>query len=52
MDVVEAMILSSRSEDNLFLNIGTGVETSVNQLVEIMKDKFNSDIEPIYKDAR
>jgi UDP-glucose 4-epimerase len=52
LDVVEAMILSSRSEDNLFLNIGTGVETSVNQLVEIMKDKFNSDIEPIYQDAR
>ena len=52
LDVVEAMILSSRSEDNLFLNIGTGVETSVNQLVEIMKNKFNSDIEPIYQDAR
>lgn len=52
LDVVEAMILSSRSEDNLFLNIGTGVETSVNQLVEIMKDKFNSDIEPIHQDAR
>lgn len=52
LDVVEAMILSSRSEDNLFLNIGTGVETSVNQLVEIMKEKFNSDIEPIYQDAR
>lgn len=52
LDVVEAMILSSRLEDNLFLNIGTGVETSVNQLVEIMKDKFNSDIEPIYQDAR
>jgi UDP-glucose 4-epimerase len=52
LDVVEAMILSSKSEDNLFLNIGTGVETSVNQLVEIMKDKFNSDIEPIYQDAR
>ena len=52
LDVVEAMILSSRSEDNLFLNIGTGVETSVNQLVEIMKDKFNSDIKPIYQDAR
>jgi UDP-glucose 4-epimerase len=52
MDVVEAMILSSKTEENLFLNIGTGVETSVNQLVEIMKDKFNSDIEPIYQDAR
>jgi len=52
LDVVEAMILSSRSEDNLFLNIGTGVETSVNQLVEIMKDKFNSDIEPIHQNAR
>jgi len=52
MDVIEAMILSSKTEENLFLNIGTGIETSVNQLVEIMKDKFNSDIEPIYQDAR
>ena len=52
MDVVEAMILSSKTEENLFLNIGTGIETSVNQLVEIMKDKFNSDIKPIYQDAR
>ena len=52
LDVVEAMILSSKTEENLFLNIGTGIETSVNQLVEIMKDKFNSDIEPIYQDAR
>ena len=52
MDVVEAMILSSKTEENLFLNIGTGIETSVNQLVEIMKEKFNSDIEPIYQDAR
>ena len=52
LDVVEAMILSSKTEENLFLNIGTGIETSVNQLVEIMKDKFNSDIEPIFQDAR
>ena len=52
MDVVEALILSSKTEENLFLNIGTGIETSVNQLVEIMKEKFNSDIEPIYQDAR
>jgi len=52
LDVVEAMILSSRTEENLFLNIGTGNETSVNQLVQIMKDKFNSEIEPIYQDAR
>ena len=52
MDVVEAMILSSKTEENLFLNIGTGIETSVNQLVEIMKEKFNSDIEPIYQDPR
>ena len=52
MDVVEAMILSSKTEENLFLNIGTGIETSVNQLVEIMKEKFNSDIEPIYQEAR
>ena len=36
----------------IFLNIGTGVETSVNDLANSMKIQFSSEINPIYKPAR
>ena len=51
-DVVNALILSSKFDTNLFLNIGTGIETSVNQLLETIKSEFASDLEPIYQEAR
>ena len=51
-DVISALIKSSKIQDNLFLNIGTGIQTSVNQLSESLKTHFSSDLEPIYKDAR
>ncbi len=51
-DVVNALILSSKFDNNLFLNIGTGIETSVNQLLETIKSEFASDLEPIYQEAR
>ena len=51
-DVVNALILSSKIDSNLFLNIGTGKETSVNQLLETIKSEFASDVEPIYKESR
>ena len=51
-DVVNALILSSKIDSNLFLNIGTGKETSVNQLLETIKSEFASDIEPTYKESR
>ena len=51
-DVVNALILSSKIDSNLFLNIGTGIETSVNQLLETIKFEFASDVEPIYKESR
>ena len=51
-DVVSALIKASLIEENHFLNIGTGVETSVNDLVHSMKIQFNSEINPIYKPAR
>lgn len=51
-DVVSALLLSSKEESNLFLNIGTGVETSVNTLLEIIKYEFSSNINPIYQNSR
>jgi UDP-glucose 4-epimerase len=37
-DVVDALIKSSKIDENLFLNIGTGIETSVNELVSTLKN--------------
>ena len=51
-DVVSALIKSSKIEENHFLNIGTGIETSVNELANSMKIQFKSEINPIYKPAR
>tara|TARA_B100002052_G_scaffold150492_1_gene137396 strand:+ start:658 stop:1581 length:924 start_codon:yes stop_codon:yes gene_type:complete len=51
-DVVSALIKASKIDENHFLNIGTGVETSVNDLINSMKSQFNSEINPIYKPAR
>ena len=51
-DVVSALIKASMIDESHFLNIGTGVETSVNDLANSMKSQFNSEINPIYKPAR
>ncbi len=51
-DVVSALIKSSTFDENLFLNIGTGVETSVNELALAMKEEFSSNIEPIFHEER
>ena len=51
-DVISALIKSSKIQEDLFLNIGTGIETSVNQLSASLKTQFLSDLEPIFKDAR
>ena len=52
LDVVDALIKSSESEENLFLNIGTGVETSVNELVSILSEKISWDGKAEYKPKR
>ena len=52
LDVVDALIKSSESDENLFLNIGTGIETSVNELVSILSQKISWDGEPNYKPKR
>ena len=52
LDVVDALIKSAETDDNLFLNIGTGVETSVNELVSILSQKILWDGEPEYAPKR
>ena len=52
LDVVDALIKSAENDDNLFLNIGTGVETSVNELVSILSQKISWDGEPEYAPKR
>ena len=52
LDVVDALLKSSESDQNLFLNIGTGVETSVNELVSILSEKISWDGEAGYKPKR
>ena len=51
-DVVDALILSSKIETDLFLNIGTGIETSVNQLVETLKKTIGYEGNIIYEPKR
>ena len=52
LDVVDGLIKSAETDDNLFLNIGTGVETSVNELVSILSQKISWDGEPEYAPKR
>ncbi len=52
LDVVDALIKSAETDDNLFLNIGTGVETSVNELVSILSQKISWVGEPEYAPKR
>ena len=52
LDVVDSLIKSAETDDNLFLNIGTGVETSVNELVSILSQKVSWDGEPEYAPKR
>jgi UDP-glucose 4-epimerase len=51
-DVVDALIKSSKIDENLFLNIGTGVETSVNELVSTLKNKIGYEGKVLYHPKR
>ena len=50
-DVVRANLLALTGKEGTY-NIGTGIETSVNKLVEILSEVFGKKIEPIYTDER
>ena len=49
---MSALIKSSENDNDLFLNIGTGVETSVNELVSLIASKTSWYGEPDYKPQR
>jgi UDP-glucose 4-epimerase len=50
-DVVRANLLALTGKEGTY-NIGTGIETSINKLVEILSEVFGKKIEPIYADER
>lgn len=50
-DVVKANLLALTGKEGTY-NIGTGIETSVNKLVEILSEVFEKKIEPIYTEER
>jgi UDP-glucose 4-epimerase len=51
-DVVDALIKSSKIDENLFLNIGTGIETSVNELVSTLKNTIGYEGKVLYYPKR
>jgi UDP-glucose 4-epimerase len=51
-DVVQANVLSLKKGDNQAFNIGTGKETSVNELFNTMKEFTEYKNDPNYADAR
>ena len=51
-DIMKANILAIDRGDNEIFNIGTGINTSINQLFVIMGEIFNNKLSPIYKEAR
>jgi len=50
-DVVKANLLSIDGPEGVY-NIGTGIETSVNDLIRIFESVTNTKITPIYKEPR
>jgi UDP-glucose 4-epimerase len=51
-DVVDANLLSAQSSATGVYNIGLGKSTTVNQLLEIIKNYMDKDIKPVYEPER
>ena len=51
-DVVDAFLRASKSGGLGLINIGTGIETSVNELYKKMSTITNSSLDPIYEKSR
>ncbi len=52
MDIVEANLLSLTKGDNQAFNIGTGRETSVNELLKILLQVMNKEVKLIFEPER
>jgi UDP-glucose 4-epimerase len=50
-DIVRANLIALNGKEGIY-NIGTGKETSVNELISIFSNITNHDVEPIYTDSR
>jgi len=50
-DIVKANLLAMDSKQGIY-NIGTGIETSVNELVEMFSTVLNKDVKPVYEPPR
>jgi len=51
-DIVEANVLSLTRGDGGIYNVGTGVETSVQQIFDTLKEILQVDLEPVYAPPR
>jgi UDP-glucose 4-epimerase len=51
-DVVEANVRSLEKEVNGIYNVTTGVETNVNHIFKVLKDKINSDLGEVHGPAK
>lgn len=51
-DVADACVRAAVRGGGMYVNIGTGIETSVNELFAKLRDLCGSDIEPIYGAAK
>ena len=48
-DIARAVVLSLESEQaNVPVNVGTGIDTSIKDLAEILIDAVGADVEPIF----
>jgi len=50
-DIVKANLLAMDGNEGIY-NIGTGIETSVNELVKMFSTVLNKDIKPVYEPPR
>ena len=51
-DVTDACVRAASYSGGSYLNIGTGVETTVRDLFSLLRELTGSDLEPIYADER
>jgi len=51
-DVVEANLLAAAKDKSGVFNVGTGRNTSLNEVVRLLNQKLGTNIEPIYKPNR